>query len=85
MCRMRLSYRELDSELAINTKHYFADEFTRLDEFVEDDLITVDDDGFKVTPRGRHFVRNIAMIFDAYLPKIQQEATEKRPVFSRTI
>ena len=29
--------------------------------------------------------RNIAMVFDAYLPKIQEQATEKRPVFSRTI
>lgn len=85
MCRMRLSYSELDAELGINTKQYFADEFSRLDEFVEDELITVDNDGFNVTPRGRHFVRNIAMIFDAYLPKIQQEATDKRPVFSRTI
>jgi oxygen-independent coproporphyrinogen-3 oxidase len=85
MCRMRLSHKELNAELGIDTRAYFREEFTRLDEFVEDDLIEVDDNGLTVTPRGRHFVRNIAMIFDAYLPKIQQDATEKRPVFSRTI
>ena len=85
MCRMRLSYTELDSALDIDSRVYFRDEFTRLDEFVEDELIEIYDDGLRVTARGRHFVRNIAMIFDAYLPKIQKQATEKRPVFSRTI
>ena len=35
--------------------------------------------GFKVTSEGRFFIRNIAMRFDAYLPK----ETERR--FSKTI
>ncbi|HWO56013.1 MAG TPA: oxygen-independent coproporphyrinogen III oxidase [bacterium] len=85
MCRMRLSFAELGRQLEIDAREYFREEFTRLDEFVGDQLIDINDDGFVVTPRGRHFVRNIAMVFDAYLPKIQEQATEKRPVFSRTI
>ena len=85
MCRMRLSFRELDRRLGVNAKTYFKDEFTQLDEFIDDELLIPDDDGFTVTPRGRHFVRNIAMIFDAYLPKLQEGATDKKPVFSRTI
>jgi oxygen-independent coproporphyrinogen-3 oxidase len=85
MCRMRLSFAELDAKLKVDSRDYFRDEITRLDEFVDDELVEINDDGFAVTPRGRHFVRNVAMIFDAYLPKLQGSATVKKPIFSRTI
>jgi len=42
-------------------------------------LLVIDREGLKVTEGGRLFIRNIAMRFDAYLPK----ETERR--FSRTI
>jgi oxygen-independent coproporphyrinogen-3 oxidase len=35
-----------------------------------------------VTPLGQLLVRNVAMLFDAYLPK---HAADKQPTFSRTV
>ena len=34
-----------------------------------DGLVEATSDGFRVTPRGRPFVRNICAKFDAYLPR----------------
>jgi len=39
------------------------------------------DDGFDVAERGRVFVRNVAMTFDAYLGKNGEDG----PRFSRTM
>jgi len=46
----------------------------------EDGLIVLDDLGLKVTEKGRIFLRNIAVHFDAYLKK-----GGKKPVFSRAV
>ncbi|MEE8557780.1 MAG: oxygen-independent coproporphyrinogen III oxidase [Myxococcota bacterium] len=49
--------------------------------FVEDGLMTVDQEIYRVEPLGRVFLRVLAMTFDAYLPG--QEGG--RPMFSRTV
>ena len=51
-------------------------------ELQDDGLVTFDGDVLRVTPLGQLLVRNVAMLFDAYLPK---HAGEKRPTFSRTV
>lgn len=51
-------------------------------ELVADGLVTFDGSVLRVTELGRLFVRNVVMMFDAYLPK---RAGEKSPVFSRTV
>ena len=43
-------------------------------------LVTLDDDGLKVTDLGRFFLRNVAMVFDAYL-----ESGGDKPLYSRTV
>ena len=48
---------------------------------VSDGMVTIEPDGISVTPRGRLFVRNICMSFDAYL----DPDAEKGPRYSRTI
>jgi oxygen-independent coproporphyrinogen III oxidase len=35
-----------------------------------------------VTPLGRIFIRNVAMVFDRYL---QEQQMDKRPLFSKTL
>jgi coproporphyrinogen III oxidase-like Fe-S oxidoreductase len=40
------------------------------------------DGSFRATPLGRFLLRNVAMIFDAYLPG---QRTQGRPLFSRTV
>ena len=46
----------------------------------DDGLITLDDGGLQVTDLGRFFLRNVAMVFDAYL-----ETGGERPLYSRTV
>ncbi|MFQ6675696.1 MAG: oxygen-independent coproporphyrinogen III oxidase [Fidelibacterota bacterium] len=68
MCDMSLDFRELSRGLEIDFTTYFEKELEHLSGFESDGLIvTSQDDGFKVTDTGRLFVRNIAMVFDAYL------------------
>ncbi len=43
-------------------------------------LITLDEDSLKVTDLGRYFLRNVAMVFDAYL-----QTGGDKPLYSRTV
>ncbi|MBI5868730.1 MAG: oxygen-independent coproporphyrinogen III oxidase [candidate division Zixibacteria bacterium] len=85
MCRMRLDFAELDRRFGIDSESYFKDDLGHLGEFYDDGLLTRADHALVVTPLGRHFVRNIAMVFDAYLPRLTENATVKKPIFSRTV
>jgi oxygen-independent coproporphyrinogen-3 oxidase len=82
MCNFVLRFDELDARFQIKSRVYFAPELGELQTFIDDGLLTVDDDRVTVLPKGRIFVRNIAMVFDAYLRK---NGKEDGPVFSRTI
>lgn len=58
----------------------YADELERLLPFARDGLVRIDGSRIEVLPLGRLFVRNIAMVFDAHLPR-----TTERSAFSRTV
>ncbi len=61
----------------------FAAERRALEPLAADGLVVLDSDGsLRVTPLGRLVLRNVAMVFDAYLPG--QRAGE-RPLFSQTV
>jgi oxygen-independent coproporphyrinogen-3 oxidase len=47
----------------------FAGELSALQPLAADGLVTVEGARVTVTPLGRLFVRNVAMVFDAHLPK----------------
>jgi oxygen-independent coproporphyrinogen-3 oxidase len=58
----------------------FADALAALAPLERDGMLVREDDGgFALTSRGRVFVRNVCMAFDAHLPR------GERPVYSRTI
>lgn len=78
MCDMELDYKRMSDILQISFVNYFESDLEALDEFQKDGLITTYSGGFLVTEKGRLFIRNIAMIFDAYLDKSKTR-------FSRTI
>jgi oxygen-independent coproporphyrinogen-3 oxidase len=79
MCDLSLNYGEMSQKLGIHFAEYFARELDSLSDMVADGLIRRTTLGLEVTPEGRFFIRNIAMRFDAYLPK----ETERR--FSKSI
>jgi len=80
MCGQKLVWSEVDRQYGIDSRAYFSREMERLHELVADGLVSRDSKGVNVTEAGRLFVRNIAMVFDAYLP----ENIEQRS-YSRTI
>lgn len=79
MCDLSLSFGELSRKLGINFPEYFARELDALWDFQADGLIRQTGSGLEVTGEGRFFIRNIAMRFDAHLPK------EIQRHFSKTI
>ena len=79
MCNLGLQYSAMSEKLGIDFQHYFRNELQSLDDLENDGLVQRHVAGIEVTERGRLFIRNIAMRFDAYLPR----QTERR--FSKTI
>ncbi len=81
MCNFKLKFESLKERFGIEYSEYFKDEDTRLDEFINDGFLKRIKNGLEVTPVGRTFVRNIAMVYDTYLTKPDSKGT----TFSRTI
>jgi oxygen-independent coproporphyrinogen-3 oxidase len=82
MCNFVLKFDSLDREFGINSRHYFSLELSELKSFIDDGLISMDAEAIHVTNTGRILVRNIAMVFDAYL---RSKGKKGKPTFSRTI
>jgi oxygen-independent coproporphyrinogen-3 oxidase len=83
MCLLRLDLGEVASRFGGAARAEIeASMRPGLGELVSDGLVTFDGEVLRVTPLGQLLVRNVAMMFDAYLPR---RAGEKSPTFSRTV
>jgi oxygen-independent coproporphyrinogen-3 oxidase len=82
MCNFRLDFTELKGRLGVSYQDYFKGEHEGLEGFFDDGFMEQDNDGLRITPLGRVFVRNIAMTFDAYL---KRDDGHKKSTFSKTI
>ncbi len=67
MCQGKVSIESIEISHLINFREYFAGELQDLDEFVQMDLVEIEDHWITVTPRGRLFARAVCMVFDRYL------------------
>jgi oxygen-independent coproporphyrinogen-3 oxidase len=81
MCRSELRFANIESSWEIDFEEYFDDELTRLKPMEDDGLLRQIRGGFSITPTGRMLLRNIAMVFDAYLSASQKSS----PRFSKVI
>jgi oxygen-independent coproporphyrinogen III oxidase len=79
MCDLEIDYAGLSTQVGVNVPEYFASEIASLTDLESDGLLERNANGLKVTGAGRLFIRNVAMRFDAYLPK----QLERR--FSQTV
>jgi oxygen-independent coproporphyrinogen-3 oxidase len=79
MCDLEIDYAGLSKQIGVNVPEYFASEIGSLGDLETDGLVERNANGLKVTSAGRLFIRNVAMRFDAYLPK----QMERR--FSQTV
>jgi len=83
MCRDHVEKKEIEARHGIEFELYFRKEIERLEPMVRDELLTIGPDSLDLTFLGRLFVRNIAMVFDAYL---NRPHAGKGPIlYSRTV
>jgi len=81
MCNFRVSKSSVEKLFGIDFDAYFESSLDRLAKMREEGFVNLTDDFLDLPPRGRLFVRNICMAFDAYLAGDQGSG----PVFSRTV
>jgi oxygen-independent coproporphyrinogen-3 oxidase len=67
MCNTPVNFDALGKEFGIEFAVYFADELAALRPFVDEGLIAIDRGCITTLPKGRLFVRAVAMVFDNYL------------------
>jgi len=84
MCDGMVSYSDFGAEHDIFFHRYFSEELGCLSDLEKDELIAISDEGFSVTPKGRIFLRNIAMKFDAYFNQTTLQNTDQ-PRYSKTL
>ncbi|MFZ6675215.1 oxygen-independent coproporphyrinogen III oxidase [Undibacterium sp. Xuan67W] len=70
MCSMPLEIAMINRDYQIDFAEYFAEELTLLRQYEKVGFIEINRKMLRVTPKGRLFVRAIAMIFDQYLKKL---------------
>lgn len=80
MCNLELPWALTEQAFGAPADRLLAGELAALPPLVEDGLVTVEEQGLRITDKGRYFVRNVAMIFDAYLA-----GAGDKPLFSRTV
>ena len=69
MCYDEVRFPEVEHSHHIEFIEYFSPELARLRGPARDGLVAVERDRIRVLPRGRFLLRNLAMTFDAYLPR----------------
>jgi oxygen-independent coproporphyrinogen-3 oxidase len=80
MCNFELSIESIEQTYLIDFAKTFAHELEALREYVELGLVEIDEEWISVTPRGRLFVRAIAMLFDRYLRESEMRARYSKVV-----
>jgi oxygen-independent coproporphyrinogen III oxidase len=85
MCNFRITKADVAERFGVDFDQYLAPSLARLDEVQDAGFVVLDEEGLRVTPQGRVFVRNVCMAFDRYLLDKEAAEASERPVFSRTV
>lgn len=80
ICNFQLDKKAFAEKWDIDFDEYFAESLPRLAPMIEDELVEISDSHIQVMPAGRLLIRNVCMVFDAYL---KHDDAEKR--YSRVI
>ncbi len=83
LCHTVLVPAEIEKEFSLASfDETFPDAIAALPAFEADGFVTRENGEIRVTALGRIFIRNVAMLFDAYL---SQKAPDAPKIFSRTL
>ena len=80
MCDFELKFDAIEKKHGIEFDRYFSWGLSNLKDMIADNLVVLEDSKLTVTENGRLFIRNIAMNFDGYL-----ERQEDNSRYSKTI
>ena len=80
---LKLDIGECNQQFGIDFSRMFQQQLRQLKPMVADQLLEISDSQIAVTKRGRPFLRNICMPFDAYLEA--HKGDEPAPKFSATV
>jgi len=69
MCEFRLNVPAIEARYQLSFPERFANELAALRALEDDGLVSVARDTIELTPLGRLFVRNVAVVFDAHRRK----------------
>ena len=82
MCLLRLDLGEVEARFGAAARTDIEASLRKgVDELASDGLVKFDGEVLRVLPLGQLLVRNVAMLFDAYLTK----QSRQKPTFSRTV
>lgn len=82
MCRFEIDIPAIEAEGGDSFDTMFPSARVELEDMAKDGLLAESARGFSVTPLGRLLIRNIAMVFDAYLEEMKRKNQAR---FSRTV
>ena len=82
LCHTVIPKQEVERQFSISFDEYFAPELEQLERVRDEGLVVLEPSQIRVTPLGRIFIRNVAMIFDRYL---REQQMDQRPLFSKTL
>jgi len=80
MCDFELDFAAIETEFGIDFESYFRWGLLNLSQMSRDRLVTVRDRKLWVTEMGRMLIRNIAMNFDGYIERKEDQARYSRTV-----
>lgn len=80
MCNLELPWSLTEQAYGAPADELLGESLKALPPLIEDGLAEMDEGGVRITDKGRFFVRNVAMILDAYLGK-----GKGKPIFSKTV
>jgi oxygen-independent coproporphyrinogen-3 oxidase len=80
MCHGLVDIPALETRHGVVFNEYFAAERRRLDAMQSDGLVELDERHIALTPVGQLLMRNVAMVFDAYLDAPSQPVPMSRVI-----
>jgi oxygen-independent coproporphyrinogen-3 oxidase len=81
MSNFSLNIKRFNEHFNVNFNTYFADAIEALKPYVDDELLSIDEDEIKCSETGTMLIRNISMPFDAYMKK----HVANKKTFSKTV
>lgn len=85
ICHLRLDIGAYEARFGVDFWDYYAEAVPQLEVMQSDGLVEMSRESIRVLPAGRLLIRNICMVFDAYLERARSTEQAARPRFSRVI